>query len=96
MSSFKDQEEQCNDCKIEAKEYCDICGGYGTECQLGNSASCGCPSCVEKEEDEDDDMVCECGSEIKDEGIFTKNFCDKCCDMKDAERKKAWDEQCKK
>lgn len=30
---------------------------FGTECQLGNSASCGCPSCVEKyKSDEEDEM----------------------------------------
>tara|TARA_R110000824_G_scaffold170077_1_gene347319 strand:- start:162 stop:419 length:258 start_codon:yes stop_codon:yes gene_type:complete len=23
--------EQCNDCKIEAKKHCDVCGGYGSE-----------------------------------------------------------------
>ena len=25
----EEEDEQCNDCKIEAKKHCDVCGGYG-------------------------------------------------------------------
>ena len=26
---YDNDNEQCNDCKIEAKKHCDVCGGYG-------------------------------------------------------------------
>ena len=82
--------DECACCNPDGPEEED----FGTECQLGNSASCGCPSCVEKyksdEEDEDEEEEAHVEVSILEENcgscgekVGEKNICDtcnECCD----------------
>ena len=57
----EEEEEMCRDCEIEAKKYCDECGGYG--------------SCSDEEDEEDEfNETCSCGTKLSNDPLTEEEF----------------------
>tara|TARA_R110002126_G_scaffold193380_1_gene341734 strand:- start:1033 stop:2004 length:972 start_codon:yes stop_codon:yes gene_type:complete len=57
----EEEEDQCSDCKIEAKKYCDECGGYGSDEEDLHIYHGGkCEKCGEEVEDYGDKLCHKC------------------------------------